>query len=217
MSMERAAVWLAVMCMCTVAGLAQAPATATQTTAAGQGPSAVLQPALDTVHSTLAGVRTDKWKRGSVRDEAGMDIGSLNSDMQLNLPPLLHAADGAPGSLSRLVPVARHVDAFYDVLLRVVEAARISAPGDQADALQQALVTLSKARLALYDRMNDAAIAQEKQVADLRATVQKQAAFKCPAPPPEKPCPTPVHKRKAKPKAATPKPAAPATTPKTNP
>ncbi len=193
---------------------AQAPAAAPPT--AQTGATAVLSAALDTVRGTLAATKTDRWKRGSVRDEAGMDIGSLNSDMQLNLPPLMRDADAAPGSLSKAIPLARHVDAFYDVLLRVVEAARISAPSDQVDALQQALVTLSKARLALYDQMQDAAVVQEKQVTDLRVTVQKLAAFKCPAPPPAPPCPAPA-KRKAKPKAATPqKPAAPAAGTKSN-
>ncbi len=209
-------------------GVAQAPAAARPgsqpVAAAVPSTSAVLQPALETVHGTLAAVRTDKWKRGTVRDEAGMDIGSINNDMQLNLPPLMRDADAAPGAISKQIAVTRHVDALYDVLLRVVEAARISAPGDQSDALQQALVTLSKARLALYDKMQDAAVAQEKQVTDLRATVQKQASFKCPAPPPPVPCPKPMHHTaRRKPAAAkTPeekKPATPATgaTPKTNP
>jgi hypothetical protein len=166
---------------------------------------------LDAVRGTLAGVRTDKWKRGSVRDEAGTEIGSITTDMQVNLPPLVHDADAAPGMVSKQLALVRHVDALYDVLLRVVEAARISAPGDQAGALQQALETFGKARLGLYDAMLKAAMGEEKQVVDLRATVAKQAAFKCPAPPPVKPCPPPVHRR-AKPKAAAPKkPAAPAT------
>jgi hypothetical protein len=213
--------------VCAAVCAAQTPAVARPAgppvAAAGPSTSAVLQPALEAVHGTLAAVRTDKWKRGSVRDEAGMDIGSINNDMQLNLPPLMRDADVTPGAISKQIAVTRHVDALYDVLLRVVEAARISAPGDQADALQQALVTLSKARLALYDKMQDAAVAQEKQVTDLRATVQKQASFKCPAPPPPEPCPKPVHHTaRKKPSAAkTPekKPAAPATgtAPKTNP
>jgi len=162
----------------------------------------------------------DKWKRGSVRDEAGADIGSVRSDLQNNLPPLLKDGDAAPGVLSKAIPVARNIDALYDVLLRVVEASRIAAPDDQANALRQTLAGLSSARLALYDKMQDSAAAQEKQVGDLRATVQKQAAFKCPAPPPAPVCPTPApaKKRKPKPPAATTqpqqsKPAAPASTP----
>ncbi len=175
------------------------------------GPSAVLKPALDQVQATLNTVKLDKWKRGSVRDEAGADIGSVRSDMQVNLPPLLRDGDAAPGVLSKTIPVARNIDALYDVLLRVVEASRIAAPDDQANALRQSLAGLSSARLALYDKMQDAAAIQEKQVSDLRATVQKQAAFKCPAPPPAPVCPTPApaKKRKPKPPAATTQPQQP--------
>ena len=160
--------------------------------------SATLRPALDQVQNTLFKVHTERWKRGSVRDEAGADIGSIKTDMQSNLPNLLHDADASPGTLSKMLPVSKHIDALYDVLLRVVEAARMAAPDDQADALRQALGTLGTARLAFDDQMQQSAANQEKQIVDLRTTVQKQAAFKCPAPPPVKPCPPPppTHTRK---------------------
>ena len=167
--------------------------------------SATLRSALDQVQNALIKTHTERWKRGSVRDEAGSDIGSIKSDMQSNIPNLIHDADGSPGSLSKMLPVAKHIDALYDVLLRVVEASRISAPDDQADTLRQALTTLGTARLAFDDQMQQSATTQEKQIVDLRATVQKQAAFKCPAPPPEKPCPppAPVHKPRKKPAPST--------------
>lgn len=169
------------------------------------GPSVVLQPALDALQVTLNQTRMERWKKGSVRDEASTEVGSITSDIQINLPPLIRDADAAPGALSKTVPVMKNVDALYDVLLRVVEAARIAAPDDQTNALRQALSTLNGARLSLYDKMQNAAIVQEKQVSDLRATVQKQAAFRCPAPPPPEPCkPTAPAKRPIKKKPATP-------------
>lgn len=176
------------------AGPAPAPAAAPNS-------AATLRPALDQVQSTLGKTHTERWKRGSVRDEAGADIGSIKSDMQSNLPNLIHDADGSPGSLSKMLPVAKHIDALYDVLLRVVEASRISAPDDQAGELRQALNALGSARLAYDDQMQQLAATQEKQIVDLRTTVQKQAAFKCPAPPPEKPCPppAPAHRPRKKP------------------
>jgi hypothetical protein len=178
--------------------------------------STILQPSLDTLQQTLAGLNTGRWKRGSVRDEAIADINSIQQDMQMHVGPLLKDADAAPGALSKSLPVSRHVDALYDVLLRVVEAARMAAPDDQANALRQALVNLNTARLALDDSMETAAGSQEKQLVDLRVTVQKQAAFKCPAPPPAPACPAPAKKpvkRKPKPPATTP----PGTTPQTTP
>jgi hypothetical protein len=152
-------------------------------------PSSLLQPSLDVVRQTLSSVRVERWKRGSVRDEANTDINSINVDLQQRVPALLKDADSAPGTLSKTLPVSRHVDALYDVLLRIVEASRMAAPDDQANQLRSALENLERARLALDDSMETIAGSQEKQLADLRVTVQKQAAFKCPAPPPVPVCP----------------------------
>lgn len=158
----------------------------------------ILGPSLDTVKQTLDSVRVDKWKRGTVRDEAAGDINSIQREMQENLPPLMKEADATQGALSKVLPVSAHVDALYDVLLRVLEAARISAPDDQATSIRLALNALGSARLALDKQALARANAQEKQVADLHAAVEKQAAFKCPAPPPTPVCAKPAVKKPAK-------------------
>lgn len=185
--------------------------------------SAILGSSLGTVKQTLDSLRTDKWKRGTVRDEAADDINAIQREMQENLPPLMQQADAAQGALSKALPVAAHVDALYDVLLRVLEAARISAPGEQATAIRQALDNLSSARLSLDKHILERATAQEKQVNDLHAAMEKQAAFRCPAPPPTPVCAKPPVKRSRKrttsaPKANAPgkeaKPAATVTPPK---
>ena len=165
-------------------------------------PSGVLRPALSDVQLALIKLHTDRWKRGSIRDEAADDINSIQREIQDSLPPLLKDADDAPAALSKTLPLERHVDALYDVLLRVLEAARFAAPDEQARQVRGALTTLGEARLQLSQRMADTATAQEKQLSDLRATVVKQAAFKCPAPPPEKPCPQPAAPKRAKKKPA---------------
>jgi hypothetical protein len=157
-----------------------------------------------------------------VRDEAGDHINAIQRDLQATLPPLLKVADEAPESISKVLPACRNIDALYDVLLSVVEAARVSAPGDQIDQLVEALTSLGKARLALSNRLQGVADALEKQVSDLRTTLQAQAAVRCPAtPPPVAPtCAPPAAarkvKKKPKPPAATPQtsPAPAATTPK---
>jgi hypothetical protein len=171
-----------------------------------------LRPSLDAVQETLRSLRVERWKKGSIREEANDNIHSLATDMQTNLPPLLRDADAASGSLSKVLPLARHVDALYDVLLRVVEAARLAAPDEQANELRQALSTLGRARLALDDRMQEAATSQDKQITDLRVTVEKQAAFKCPAPQPPSTT-TPKRVIRKKPVPATTPNSKPSTTP----
>jgi hypothetical protein len=173
------------------------------------------------VQETVAAVKLEKWKKGTVREEAGDNIKGILKDLQTTLPPLLKSADAAPGALTGLLPVSRNINALYNVLLRVEEAARVAAPGDQADELQQALVKLGDARRAIDDRIEEAALAQEKQVADLRSTVKAQADIKCPAVPapaaPKCPAPAPA-KTKRKPTSSTTKSttANPSTTPPTS-
>jgi hypothetical protein len=195
---------------------AQLPAQPAPPPNAGSAPQAIsglLQPALDTVSRTLDGVHIDKWKKGSIRDEASTNIDSIRNDLRTNIPPLLQEADAGPETVGKLLPISNHVDALYDVLLRVSEASRVSGPDDQAAQLQQALLSLSKARLALNDRVLGSADALEKQIADLRANLQQQAAQRAAAPVPVAlPCvPAPTkkpaaktHKAAAKPATATP-------------
>ena len=136
--------------------------------------SQILQPAIDSLQNALNSVRVDRWKKGSIREEANQNISQIQRDLQVNLPPLVGEADAAPGSVSKMLPVSRNVGALYDVLLRVVEASRVVAPDDQVSELQQALVALGNARLAVGDRIQGSADALEKQVVDLRAAAQRQ-------------------------------------------
>jgi hypothetical protein len=174
---------------------------------------AELQPALDAIYQASGSLKFDRWKRGSVRDEATSNVNEILADVKTNLPPLQAAASSAPFSLSKVLPLARNIDALYDVVLRVGEAARVAAPDDQANQLRNALVSLDKARLALADQMQLTAAAQEKQVVDLQTSLHAAKATACPAPPPvvTPKCPAPpVVKRKKKPvtpPATTPAPA----------
>jgi hypothetical protein len=181
--------------------------------------SGLLQPSLDTLWQTVTAMKLERWKRGTVRDEAGDDVRQILQDIHTNLPPLISAADSAPEAISKTYPLARNIDALYDVVLRVYEAARVSAPPEQITQLQQALVSLKNARVALDDRLQESATAMEKQVSDLQTTVKAQAAFKCPATPAPAtsacvaPAPTKkvVRKKPTPPATNTPASSAPAT------
>jgi len=189
-------------------------------------PTQVLQPPLDNLQQTLAATKLERWKRGTVRDEAGSNISEIQRDLQETLPPLLKAADGAPETLSKGLPVSRNVDALYDVLVHVVEASRVSAPPDQVTQLQQAMNTLEKARVAFDNHLQNTAATQEKQIVDLHTTIQTQVtalrAAAAPQPTPICIAPVPAHKPKPKAKApakpgATTNPAATAPAPATPP
>jgi hypothetical protein len=184
-------------------------------------PSAQLQPALDSLGQTVGALNLDKWKKGSIRDEAGANLSSIQRDLQSTLPPLLTQADAVPQAMSRQLPIARNIDALYDVLLRVVDGARIAAPSDQFSQLQSAMTDLEKARHALNDGLQSMAAAQEKQIGDLQVALKSQPAPVCPVvaapPPPPPPTKKAAPRKKRKPATTTQPPAStPAPAPKPN-
>jgi hypothetical protein len=220
MRIPQAVLALTILCWPNFVCTAQTPAsdasTAPASPAAPPAFSAaqVLQPPLDNLQQALAATKLERWKRGTVRDEAGSNISKIQHDLQETLPALLKAADGAPETLSKGLPVSRNVDALYDVLVHVVEASRVSAPPDQVTQLQQAMNTLEKARVAFDNHMQNTAVTQEKQIVELHTTIQTQItalrAAAVPQPTPTCVAPTPAHKPKPKAKA----PAKPGTTTK---
>ena len=158
------------------------------------------------VESTLNSIKIDKWKKGSVRDEAADNIKAVLDDLKTNLPPLVAAADAAPGVLSKSIPLMKHLDALYDVVLRIEEASRVSAPTDQSDQLAAALKKFGNARLDLYDSLQQGAAGQEKQVSDLQATVKarEEALAREQSKPAPEPVPCTPPKPPAKKKHAAP-------------
>ncbi|WP_213804914.1 hypothetical protein [Granulicella sp. dw_53] len=193
---------------------AQTPtnAAAAPTSAPPQQPaltaSSILQPALDNLQQTLGTLRLEKWKASNViREETDANLSSIHRDLDTTLPSLLSTADAAPNSVSRILPAFRNIEALYDVLLRVTQVAKLASPGPQSAALDQATASLDEARRALGDRLQSAALAQDKQVADLQAALRAIP----PPPPPTPPAPPPPAPPKKRKKAA-PKPTpAPAT------
>jgi len=198
-----------------IAGAAQSPAQpASVASPAPVAPSTLLKPALDNVQQTMGALKLEKWKKGDIRDGATSNVAAIQRDIQDKLPPLLQDADAAPGTISKVLPLYRNIDALYDVVLRVLEASRVSAPADQIVQLQQALTTLGDARRTLDGHIQESATALEKQVSDLRSTWKAQSAVRCPAPPPPAtpkcPAPAPARKprKKTTPPTTTPNPSA---------
>jgi len=178
----RKAIWMMVFAATAAATSAQTPAGTvsappTATPAAGPATAAdLLQPALSNAQSTLTSLKLDKWKKGSVREEAESNVNALLADLNNNIQPLITTADSAPGQLSKAIPLVKHLDAFYDVLLRVEEASRVAAPAEQIGALQDALLRVSQARIAYDDVLQSQAAGVEKQIADLQTAMRAEQA-----------------------------------------
>lgn len=205
---------LVIGCGPCIALAAQAPAPAAPVAVAQTQPSALVQPAIDTLQQTLAGLRPDKWKTSdAARQEADSNISSIRRDLDSTLPGLLSAADAAPNSVSRLMPAYTNVEALYDVLLRIVGTANLAAPSQQSAALEQARRSLEDAQRSLGDRVKSTALAQEQQIHNLQAALR---AVPPPPPPVVCPKPAPVKKTRRRHRKPAAKPATPTTPPQAN-
>lgn len=172
--------------------LAAQPPAAAPAAAMQARPSAMLQPTIDTLQQTLEVLRPEKWKTSdAARQEAAANISSIRRDLDTTLPGLLAQADAAPGSVSRLMPAYTNVEALYDVLLRIVGTANLSAPNQQSAALERARVRLEDAQRSLGGQLKSAGLAQEQQIHSLQAALRA-------VPPPAAPvvCPTPAPAKK---------------------
>jgi hypothetical protein len=162
--------------------------------------SDLLKPSLSKLYGTLADLKLDKWKNGNVRGEAEHDTASIVDDLNQKIPDLLKDADAAPTRIGAALPLARNFAALYDVSLRVLDAARIAAPADQAQKIQDAMNGLAAANRSLYDRLEQGSKAQEMHIGDLETrikTQQETIAHAAQPPPPVQNCPAPPAKKPA--------------------
>jgi hypothetical protein len=169
-------------------------------------PSAVLRPALTSLQQAIDILRPEKWKApAAITAESTSDVGSLQRDVSTTLPPLLAAADAAPGSAPQLLPAYRNVEALYDVLVRVTQTSVLAAPAQQSAALQQATSRLQQARREFGDLLQSAAQSQDQRLRDVQAKLRSAQNIPPPPTPVCAPPPPPVKKAKphAKPKPAT--------------
>jgi hypothetical protein len=172
--------------------------------------SALLQPTLNELRSTIAELRIAKWKApGPVKEEAQSNAASIDRDLQNTLPGLIAQADAAPQTVSNRFAVYRNLDALYDVLLRISGTAELAASDDEAANVSHSLMTLEAARRALADSILSASQAEETALEQAR---QQLVLLRRPAAPPtpapvtvvsDGPAPaTTAHKKpKPKPKA----------------
>jgi hypothetical protein len=139
--------------------------------------SNMLQPALSQVSQAISNIDIGHWKAPkSVKSGAAGDVSSIQRDLSGALAGLMSQAATAPSSIPSSFAVYRNVDALYDTLLRVVETADLSAPDQDATALESALKQLEAARTDLGERIMSATQAQQNEVVRLRTAVVRAVA-----------------------------------------
>lgn len=176
--------------------LAQPANSAPSAPAASGRTGATLQPSVQLVKEALSTVSTDKWKASpAIKSAADANLRSVQHDIDATLPDLVSAADAAPDSPAKALPVFRNVDALYDVMLRLDVAGQQAAPKEQIGALDDALSSIATVRRTLGDQLQASADAQDQRIVRL----QQAAARPAPAPPAPVACippPAPTTKKK---------------------
>jgi hypothetical protein len=181
-----------------------------------------LEQVSQTTQVDLAGTRIDHWKTdANTKRQTQANVESLQRNLKAALPAIISEMRNSPENLAASFKLYRNLDALYDVLSSVVEAAGAFGSKDEFQALDNDFNTIETARRSLAERMQGLAESKEGELTQLR--VQVRNAQPVVAAPPKKvivddtePVKKPSAKKKPAAKSAVPaaiKPSATTTTP----
>ncbi len=211
---------LSILASCAIALLASKAARAQSTT--GNSPPPVAYASAAEVNNILAQVREtsqnidadlgkmriEKWKAdsGIKRDVQG-NVESVRRNLQSALPEMITQLSNAPEDIAASFNLYRNLDALYDVVGQVVEAAGALGSKDEYQNLSNDMSSLQSVRRTLGERMQNLAAAKESELTRLRNQVRTLQAATPPEPPKKViiddtvPPKKPIKKKSAKPAA----------------
>ena len=132
----------------------------------------------------LAGTRIEKWKTDSnTKRQTQANVESLERNLKTALPEIVTQLRNSPENLAASFKLYRNLDALYDVLSSVVEAAGAFGSKDEFQSLDNDFNTIETARRSLADRMQGLAESKEGELTQLRAQVRSAQAAAASAPP----------------------------------
>ena len=147
-----------------------------------------LQAAASQVTLNLGRLRIDKWKAdGESKRQAQGNADSIQRNLASALPGLIEAVRSAPQDVSAEFKLYRNLNALYDVLASLTEAAGAFGPRSDYEALAQQLDTIDSVRRNLGDVLEQLTSSTQAELSRLRVqirTYQQNAAAA--APPPKK-------------------------------
>jgi len=163
----------------------------------------------------LIKMRVERWKTdSSYKRQVLGNVDSIQRNLQAALPEIMARLQAAPEDLPATFKLYRNLDALYDVLGNVAEAAGAFGPKGDFQSLSNDLDGFEGARKQMAARIENLSSAKEAEIVRLRADL-KTAQAAIPATPPKKmlvednqpaKTPAPAAKKKpvAKPKTTTP-------------
>lgn len=136
----------------------------------------------------LGRLRIEKWKAsGSDKKEVLGYVESIQRNLQGALPEIIARLRNAPEDLPASFKLYRNLDALYDVLGRVADAAAAVGPKDDSQSLANDLSGFEGTRKQLGERIENLSSSKEQELTRLRTQLKTlQAAQVEAAAPPKK-------------------------------
>ena len=169
-----------------------------------------LEGASKNTQADLVKLRIERWKTDSATKKQTLgNVDSIQRNLQGALPEIVGQLRSTPESVPATFKLYRNLDALYDVLGSVVEAAGAFGSKDDLQSLSNDLNSFEATRKQLGERIDNLASGKEADIARLR-TELKTAQAQIPATPPKKilvddtaPAKKPASKKRAAPKSTT--------------
>ena len=173
-----------------------------------------LEGASKNTQADLVKLRIERWKTdGATKKQTLGNVDSIQRNLQGALPEIIGQLRSTPESVPATFKLYRNLDALYDVLGSVVEAAGAFGSKDDLQSLSNDLNSFEATRKQLGERIDNLATAKEADITRLR-TELKTAQAQIPLTPPKKivvddtePAKKAAPKKKTTPKSTASKPA----------
>ena len=131
----------------------------------------------------LAALQIMRWKTdSSSKEQLQQQSTALQRNLAAALPELMAQVRAHPDDLAASFKLYRNLNALYDVLAPLADAAGRVGPQSEFDALARQVSAFDRARRAFADRLETLVAAHDADLAKLRAQVQATAATPPPAP-----------------------------------
>ena len=134
----------------------------------------------------LVKMRIEKWKAsGADKKQALGYVDSIQRNLQGALPEMIGQLRNSPEDLPATFKLYRNLDALYDVMNIVAEAAQSFGSKDDAQAMTNDVSAFEGTRKQLAERIESLSSAKEQQITRLQEEL-KTARAEIPAAPPKK-------------------------------
>jgi hypothetical protein len=126
---------------------------------------------------SLKSLRIEKWKTdSSTKQHAQQNAESLSRNLPEALPGMIQQVRANPSSLAAQFKLYRNLNALFDVLSTMTEAAGTFGPKNEYETLAGELNNFEQARIALANRLQNSTAQQDAEIARLRTAVQQAQA-----------------------------------------